>query len=175
MRPGDPGYYGQRKQAAAWPPDDPPPEVLSTDPWPSDAPEVPRAVHGLQRAAQGAGWVALVGYSRSPERAVRVGTYKITEAFAVWAGQHPETGWRFNAVHTRTPGAATGWGWRSTAIWRLGTPRFRHATITDLLEFVTARGDVGRAWFKAVHARVEEQKARAAAKPARQKPKEGSS
>jgi hypothetical protein len=165
MRPGDPGYYRAtcdcpattcRKLRTPPPPAaEPPPEVLSTDPWPLDAPEVPRAVRRLQKAAQGAGWVALLAFSRGPERAVRVGEYKMTEVFAVWAGPHPGTGWRFNAIHTRTPGAATGWTWRSTAVWRRGRPRFRHATITDLHEFISVCGDVGEPWFKAVHARAE--------------------
>lgn len=176
----DPAFWTQRKPAPpAWPAVEPVPEVLSTDPWPLEAPDVPRAVLGLQRAAQTAGWVAMVGYSRSPERAVRVGTYKMTESFSVWASVHPVSGWRFNAIHTRTVGAAGGWTWRSTAIWKAGRPRFSHATITDLLAFVALAGDVPLAWFKGVHARVvdqaEEAKRKARERPATKKGKEGAS
>ena len=172
----DPAYYRQSKpEPPAWPETDPVPEVLSIDPIPAAAPTMPRAVTRLQLAAEAAGWVVRVGFSSSPERAVRVGTYKQTEAYGVWAGAHPATGWRFNAIHTRTVGGK--WAWRSTAIWKLGVPRFRHATVTDLGEFITVHGDVGKPWFKAVHARVEEQKVRQqqAARSRRGAPREGSS
>jgi hypothetical protein len=169
----DPAYWRQAKPTRDWP-DPPPPETVSTAPAPPGVPEVPRTVLALQRAAEGAGWAVRVGFSRAQERAVRVGTYKTTEAWGVWVGVHPVTGWRFSAIHTRTVGSSTGWGWRNTSIW---SPRFTYATITDLLEFISVRGDVGTAWFKAVHARVEDQKEQQKLK-AKERPKatkEGSS
>lgn len=143
---------------------------------------VPEPVIKLQRAAERAGWPISVGYSRGPERAVRVGTYKITEAFGVWAGAHPTTGWRFVAVYARTVGGKSGWSWRSVSIRRPGQligpglgAVFRHATITDLYEWLAVRGDVGTPWFKAVQARVEQQREdqRRAARQRPGKPKEG--
>lgn len=174
-------YYRQgRPPPPAWPAVDPPPDVLSTDERPVDAPQVPSAVLKLQRAAQAAGWVALVGYSRSPERAVKVGTYKITEAYGMWTNL--ANGARIHAVYARTVGNKA-WAWRSTAIWPVQVPdlgsRFLDATITDLHEFVAVRGSVLPAWFKGVHARVREQaelaRLRARAQAGTRKPKEGSS
>ena len=54
--------------------------------------------------------------------------------------------------------------------------RFIHANVTDLREFIMVRGDVLPMWFKAIHDRVEEQKAQQkAAQKARPKKKEGAS
>jgi len=177
-----PEYYRSGKRTAPeWPDADPPPEVTTRDPRPEGVPEAPSAVIKLQRAAEAAGWAVLVGYSRGPERAVRVGTYKITEAYGVHAAVHPVNGWRFVAVHSHTVGSGS-WKWR-VSIRRPGQligpglgAVFTHATITDLHEWLAVRGDVGAAWFKAVHARVEQQKKnqRAAARNRPGKQKEGS-
>lgn len=158
-------YFAQRRpQKPAWPENDPPPEVTSRDPRPADAPRLPRAAVWLIGDASGGGWTATrAGYSRGPERAVRVGTYKITEAYGLSVPAHPLTGWRWMAVYARTVGAGS-WKWRSIAIWHrdgrrvapgLGS-RFAHATIADLKEFCGVGGSVTPAWFKAVHARGEE-------------------
>jgi hypothetical protein len=168
-------YYRQgRPPPPAWPASDPPPEVLSTD---GVAQEVPRAVKGLQRAAESAGWVVRVGYSRSQERAVKVGTYKVTEAFGLYTDL--AHGVRISAVYSRTVGAKI-WTWRNTAIWPIRVPgmgsRFVDATVSDLQEFVAVRGSVLPAWFKGVHARVHDAAARAKARAKTAgKPKEGSS
>ena len=55
--------------------------------------------------------------------------------------------------------------------------RFVHANVTDVRAFLGLNGGVGAAWFKAVHARVEEQaqKAKSKAKSATPKTKEGAS
>jgi hypothetical protein len=179
--PAHPDYYRQGKPPPpAWPAQDPPPEVLSVQDRPLEAPGVPRAVSMLQRAAQGAGWVALVGYARSPERAVRVGTYKITESYGLYTDL--AHGVRLSAVYARTsPGGA--WAWRNTAIWPIRVPglgsRFTHATVKDLQEFVAVRGSVMPAWFKGIHAREEDKKLKARLKSQQasrnSKPKEGAS
>lgn len=176
--PAAPGYYSQvclcplsahRDPAeTGWPEHDPIPEVLNTDPRP-DVP-VPPAVAALQALGIHEGWEVRLGWSTGPERAVRVGTYKQTEAWGVWAGPHPETGWRWNAMYTRTKGKT--WAWRSTAIWLPGArTRFRYATVTDLKECIAVHGTVGEAWFKAVHARVLDQaeRTKAAAKAKRER------
>jgi hypothetical protein len=176
-------YRSHRPEAPSWPAQDPPPEVTSRDPRPEDAPQEPRAVLGLQGAAQGAGWQVAVTYSRGPQRAVRVGMYKRTETYGVWVGKHPSAPFRFSAMYTRElPDKA--WKWR-ISIWRMDaapvapglSARFTDASISDLLEFVQVRGSVMPAWFKAIHAREEDKKAKAklAAKNRTAKPKEGSS
>jgi hypothetical protein len=180
-----PDYWrqGRRVEAPAWPAQDPPPEVTTRDLQPEGAPKYPSAVVKLQRAAERAGWPVASGYSRGPERAVRVGEYKLMETFGVYVPAHPATGWRFGAVYGRTVGT-TGWKWRSIAIRRPGHligpgmgVVFIHATITDLYEWMKVYGDVGTPWFKAVQARVEEQaeRARGAARNRTAKPKEGQS
>jgi len=171
----DPAYYRQSKPVPpSWPESDPIPEVLNTDPRP-DVP-VPAPVSALQAMGMREGWEVATGWSTGPERAVRVGTYKQTEAWGVWAGPHPISGWRWNAIYTHTVDRP--WSWRSTAIWLPGIrPRFRHATRADLAEFIIARGVVGEAWFKAVAAREADkiERARAAARNRPRKGKEGSS
>lgn len=175
-------YYRRTPPPEGWPATDPPPEVTTRDPVPEGAPQCPSAVIKLQKAAQRAGWRFLAGYSRGPERAVRIGEYKLTECWGLFVPAHPETGWRFAAVYSRTAGSTTPWAWRSIAIRRPGQligpglgAVFLHATITDLAEFVAVQGTVGVPWFKAVQARVEaqkeEQRRRARERPS--KPKEG--
>lgn len=183
-----PGYWAAMRKAEppTWPERDPIPEVLDTDPRPVDAPAEPRAVLDLVKRATAAGWLVRVGFSRGPARAVTVNTYKLVETFGVWAAAHPDTGWRFCAMYERSIGAATGWKWDRTGIWKPGQvvapglgPRFGHATVTDLKEFLEARGAVPPAWFKGVHARVMSQAAKtktaAKARPATAKKKEGAS
>lgn len=170
-----PAYYRQGKpQAPSWPSTDPIPEVLNTDPRP-DVP-VPPAVAALEALGQRQGWEVGLGYSTGPERAVRVGEYKQTEAWGVWAGPHPVTGWRWNAIHTRTKGKA--WSWRSTALWLPGVKvRFTHAGLTDLKEFVNAQAAVSQLWFDTVEAYAMHRVwlARAAARNRPKTKKEGSS
>jgi hypothetical protein len=175
-------YYrdppGTKARAKTWPESDPVPEVLSTDPIPDDAPGRPAAVAALEAFAASHGWLVRVGYSRGPERAVRTGTYKMTETFAVWAAAHPSSGWRFCAVYGHTIGSTTPWAWRSIAIWKARAyGRFNRATITDLYHFVEHHADVKQAWFRAIQRRVELQ-AEETRRKARERPKkakEGSS
>lgn len=172
--PSDPGYYTTgRKAAPSWPVTEPIPEVLSTDPvtMPKPGPVLSLCAAGME-----AGWTVRVGYSRGPARAVKVGTYKLVETFGVWAGPHPDTGWRWCAMYERTVGKV--WKWPRVTIWRpTEHTRFTHATVTDLREFLAVRGSVGAAWFKAVHARVADQaeRDRAAARNRPAKAKEGAS
>jgi hypothetical protein len=175
MNPSDPGYYhAGRKVVASWPEKDPVPEVLNTDPRP-DVP-VPGPVRELQALGLVEGWDVRIGYSRSPARAVKVGTYKMVETWGVWASAHPDTGYRWYAMYERSIGAKTGWKWDRTGIWKLPTePRFVDANVTDLKEFIALRGSVNLAWFKGINARVADQAARAKARPATKKLKEGNS
>lgn len=185
MRPSDPGYYSAgRVPVLDWPAQDPAPEVRSTDPRPADAPKEPRAVTLLVRAAERAGWSVRVGYSRGRARAQQRGAYKRVETFGVW-GLHPRTGLRWCAMYEMSPDLEGGWGWKRTAIWTpfatsvapgLGS-RFVDANVTDLKEWLQVEGSVGPAWYKAVHARVQEQRERQKAQakargPAKKKPKE---
>jgi hypothetical protein len=159
---------------------DPAAEVLSTMETQHDRPDPVSALLGL---ALDAGWQARAGYSRGQARTRSVGRYKVVETFGVWAVLDE---WRWYAMYQRTILAATGWTWDRTAIWRpdgrsvapgMGS-RFTHANVTDLKDFIVSPV-VTPAWFKAVHARVTEQaeqaRARARARPATKKPREGMS
>jgi hypothetical protein len=184
VNPSDPGYYTIGKvEALDWLDQDPEPSVRSLDPRPADAPEERKPLKALVTLAEAAGWAVRVGYSLGKARAVRRGTYKTVHTFGVW-GSGP---WRWCAMYEWSPDLSKPWEWDRTAIWSpsgkavapgLGS-RFVDANITDLKEFLTMQGGVGAAWFKAVHARVQEQaeaqKAKAKAKPATKKTKEGSS
>lgn len=155
-------YQDRRPVAPSWPEDDPVPEVLDTDPRPDGAPGEPRSVLDIVKRATAAGWLVRVGYSRGPVRAVKVGTYKMVETFGLWSSEHPDTHWRFYAMHARTIGAATGWKWERIGIWRPGQGvRFVEASVTDLKEFILVRGSVLPSWFKAIHTREASKKSRA--------------
>lgn len=172
-----PAYYRDRRPPVpAWPDRDPIPEVTTRDLALTLAGPHPAAVVKLRKAAERADWTTRVGYSRGPVRAVKIGTYKMVEAFGLWTSVHPGSGYRFRAVYSHTVGAAQ-WAW-DIAIWTPGYGvRFVHATITDLHEFVEVRGSVARAWFKGIEAReIEKQeRKRAAARNRTAKPKEGQS
>jgi hypothetical protein len=181
--PSDPDYYTTGKvNALDWPEKDPAPIVLSTDPRPADAPEERKAMVNVVKFAQKNGWDVRVGYSLGQARAVKRGTYKMVHTFGLWGLGY---GWRWCAMYAWSPDLAGEWAWDGTAIWRadagpvamgLGS-RFVDANVTDLRAFLGLNGGVGPAWFKGVHARVEEQKARqkAKAKTATPKAKEGAS
>ena len=175
----------RKPEVLDWPERDPDPEVRSTDPRPADAPAEPRAVKELEALAVMAGFEVRIGYARGRARAVKRGTYKALETFAVY-GLLRASGWRFSARYDFSPDLKGGWKWGDTGIWLPGHTvapglgvRFTLATITDLKEWVGAAGNVTPAWFKGIHARVTEQaeKQRQAAKerPASKKAKEGMS
>ncbi len=183
MNPSDPGYYTAGKKVELdWPAKDPAPLVCNTDPRPADAPDERKAMVNIVNHARRNGWEVRVGYSLANVRAVRKGTYKLVHTFGLWGRGH---GWRWCAMYAWSPDLAAEWGWDSTAIWREdGEPvamgestRFSHANVTDLRAFLALNGGVGAAWFKGVHARVVEQaeKAKAKAKSATKKTKEGAS
>jgi hypothetical protein len=181
--PTDPDYYTAGKKVVVdWPEQDPPPLVLCTDPRPADVPPERKAMVNVVNHAQRNGWEVRVGYSLANVRAVKKGTYKLVHTFGLWGRGY---GWRWCAMYSWSPDLAAEWGWESTAIWREdravvamgeGT-RFVHANVTDLRAFLGLNGGTGAAWFKEVHARVEEQaqKAKAKAKTASKKTKEGAS
>lgn len=163
-----PAYFSARREqvareeaAKAWPEHDPAPLILNTDPRPCDTPPDPRAVLDLVAKGVAGGWPVRVGYSRGFKRAQRIGTYTPMETFGVWAGVHPVSGWRFSALYERPVGGRA-WTWQ-VAIWRTSGDvlYFTDATVTDLKEFITARGLVPPAWFKGVNAREADKKSRA--------------
>lgn len=134
MHPADPGYWLHRpgKVVIDWPEHDPAPVVRNTDPRPEGAPEDPRAVKSLQRAAQAAGWPIRVGYSRGLLRTRSVGVYKDVEIIGVWAAEKGGTRWY--AMYERTVGAKTGWKWGAIALWCRGEPMVTGLAITQLME-----------------------------------------
>lgn len=134
MRPADPGYWSatRRKLVAEWPAADPAPVTVNTAPRPEGAPEDPRAVKSLQRAAEAAGWPIRVGYSRGLLRTRSIGVYKDVEIIGVWAGEHDQTRWY--ALYERTIGAKTGWKWGAITLWQRGKPLESGLTITQLME-----------------------------------------
>ena len=172
LNPSMPEYWVaiRKPHAPSWPEHDPPFEVSNLDPRPADAPAVPRSVVSLMGLGTEAGWEMRVGYSRGPVRAKGTGTYKRVEIFGVWAGVHPDTGYRFSAMYQREIGKET-WSWSSISIWRLGEVPFPYALVTDLKEFIRVSGSVGVPWFKAVEAReldkIDKQKIKAKENPTR--------
>lgn len=155
--------------ARSWPAADPLPEVTTFDPLDAIS---PGSVEALILDGRLAGWPVKAGFSRGEVRTPTIGRYKLVETWGVWSGVHGP--WRWNAMYERTIGARGGWTWSRTAIWRPGY-RFTLANVTDLREFLAVGGTVSRAWFKGIEARVHDQKARAKARPATSKPKEGQS
>lgn len=183
MHPSDPGYYTQGKKLELdWAEKDPEPTVRNTDPVPADAPPPRKGFLAVVRFAETQGWEVRTGYSLGQARAVKKGMYKTVHTWGVWGMGYA---WRWCAMHEWSPDLAAEWGWRGVTMWRLdGTPvalglgsRFGDANVTDLREWLRANGDTGPAWFKAVHARVQEQAGRnkAKAKSAPRKAKEGAS
>ncbi len=175
LRPGDDGYYASlKKQEAAWPANEPLPEVTTRDPKDDKASPEPVAVRTLARLATEHGFPARIGYSRGKLRAQKVGTYKTSEIFSVWAGSHKETGWRFYAMYEQNVDAKTGFTWTRTAIWHPeakqcgsnGIMHFTHASRTDLTEFIKAGGRMPPEWYDAIERRVgaQKEKQKAAAK-----------
>jgi hypothetical protein len=173
VHPSDEGYWKHRGKEAApsWPEHDPVPEVLSTDRRPAGVtppkPVLDLAARGLEQD-----WTTRIGYARGPARAVKVGTYKMVESWSVWAGPHPETGWRWMACYH------VGSGWKTIQMWLPGhPPRFTQGSVTDLKEFIVVRGTVGKPWFKAIEARESEkvERTRLAARNRTGKAKEGAS
>lgn len=175
----------RKPPALDWLEKDPEPTVRSIDPRPEDAPAEPKTVRDLAGLAVLSGFEVRIGYSRGRARAVKRGTYKVVQAFGVY-GLQEVAGWRFSAIHAHSPDLKGPWKWESVALWLpghtvapgLGT-RFVDATVTDLREWLQVRGSVTPAWFKGIHARVMEQRERAAAaakaRPATKKTKEGAS
>jgi len=161
----DRAYYRQSKvPAPSWPPEDPAPVVTTRDPRPEMP--VPGPVAALEARARQSGWEGLTGYSRSPERAVRVGTYKDTEAWSVHGSGY---GRRWSALYTRTVGKP--WGWRFTAIWNpIVYGRWTHGLVSDLQQYIELKAAVAPAWFKDIEAR-EADKAERAREAARNRPK----
>lgn len=141
--PTDPGYWLHRpgKVVVEWPDTDPAPMVVNTAPRPEGAPEDPRAVKSLQRAAERAGWAIKVGYSRGMLRTRSVGVYKDVEVIGVWSDS--AHGWRFYAMYERTlrpdPDGPAPWKWTSITRWS-PAGNVQNMTITNLIDFIGGIG-----------------------------------
>lgn len=159
----------QRPEPRAWPERDPEPEHTTRDPFPDDFP-LPSALVSLVKKARSCGWEVRVGYSRAQRRAVRIGSYDLVETLGVWGMSH---GWRFSAMYERKPNgapSAQAWKWGSISLWADGKFPFSYASVTDLKQWLEARGSVLPSWFAAIAVRVKEkeakQKAAAKTRPA---------
>jgi hypothetical protein len=161
--PFDPAFaYGNRPGPRMWPENDPGPEVTNLDPFPSDF-TVPAAVKQLVGKAEAAGWEVRLGYSLGPRRAVKIGTYDRVETLGVWAGPHPDSGWRFSAMYERKPDGAPSaqkWKWGKTSIWRADRFPFPYCNVTELKEWISVRASVLPSWFEQVTKRVRDAEAK---------------
>ena len=155
--------------------------VPNTTPPPPDAPQRPSAVSGLVTALESGGWEVRTGYSRAWRPGVRTGTYRMIEAYGVFAGLHPACPYHVQAINWRfmdktgefgyfadtdrlerleadcgTPGA---WSWMMPAVV-LGMQR-HPVPVTEVKQFAKVRGSVASGWFAGIARRLAEQASRA--------------
>lgn len=133
----------------------PAPEVTSRDPW--DGGGCPDAVGKLAQRAVGAGWGARVQRSRgsAPHAATgRPGAVKTRYALVLSSER-----WSAYAVHD-------GSGWVSIMLWGAGRAWFPYASLTDLSEYVDARGEMNDDWYAAIVERERDRGRRAKARAA---------
>lgn len=132
----------------------PRPEWTSRDAH--SAPEVP-TVRALADRARAAGWFVDVVSSRGS--VPHGGTGRPTAVKTLWSVRmrHPSG----VAAYAVRGGPA----WSSVMIWGSAITWFPYASITDLIEFVTASGDVPPDWFDAIRRRVLAAEARRKAAP----------
>lgn len=159
-----PEWYARPEQRA-WPEQDPKPVYDSrTQPMMP----IPRPVVLLIKEAAEAGFEVRTGYALAPIRAVKIGTYRKSESWAVWLGHHPETGARACALYERDPDGKTGWGWKFVSVWD-SIRTFSGANRTELKTWLKAKGRPGDLWFRAVRRRIREAEAKRKATPTRRK------
>lgn len=152
-----------------WPEHDPKPGVTTLDPKPADAPSNPLAVVKLTMHAEENGWETRVGYSRATPRAVKLSTYRETEAFTVWFAPDHASAYRPFASYTRfrdakavlvydsrtgriepdpqieAAGKPGPWKWHATVT---GHGSWHELSITHLQAFLLTRGLVLPSWFE---------------------------
>jgi hypothetical protein len=151
-------------------------------------PSGPRSLAALARTH---GWDVRMGFSRGYVPGAREGTYELRDTIGVWMDGY---GRRAAAFWERNPDAQfsarkleTGVEYGEipsgmtckashTTIYVQGGGVFSYASLSDLKEWITARGEVRPFWCESVRARVlmqnENARARARAAPVHKKEKE---
>jgi len=128
----------------------PAPEMTSRDEW--DGAGAPAAFTATAEKIGASGWRVAVQRSRGcPPHGATGAPMAPRDLFALRA-----TNGRASAYGVRDAK-----GWTSIMVWSSTTPWFPSASVSDLLEFVAAGGDVPPGWFDAIRTRIADQEARA--------------
>lgn len=133
----------------------PAPVVTSRDPW--DGAGTPSAVAGLAQRAVAASWTVRVQRSRGCRPHASHGAPGALK-------------WLYGVVLSN--GEASGYAihdgstWVSVLIWGRDRPWFPGASVTDLGEWIAARGVMPESWYQAIREREQGKDARAKARVA---------
>lgn len=140
----------------------PTPEHTSRDPWPDDF-VAPGPAVSLRLLAESHGFTVAMTYARGypPHRTTGRPT-SLRHSVAVRL-VHPQTRRAGYAV-TTSPVAKLGWTWDSVMVWGTDVPPFPYASITDMKEWIKARGEVDARWYAAIRRRLRDAEAKKAAR-----------
>jgi hypothetical protein len=142
----------------------PPPEHTSRDPWPEDF-VAPGPAVSLRLLAEKAGFTVTMTYARgyTPHAVTgRPGALRHSVAVRMI---HPETKRAGVAVYV-SPVTKADWSWDTVMIWGATEPFFPYASITDMKDWIKARGEVDARWYTAIRRRLADQAVKAkAARP----------
>lgn len=123
----------------------PAPEVTSREPWNGEG--TPSPVLKLAEKARAASWAVRVQRSRgcAPHAATgRAGALKWRYAVVL---ARPDGAWSAYAVHD-------GASWGSVMLWGSTRPWFPMASVTDLVEYVAAGGEMPESWYAGIRERA---------------------
>ena len=142
----------------------PEPEHTSRDPWPVDF-VAPRPSVSLRLLAETHGWHVTMTYARGRLPHATTGQPGALRHSVAVRMAHPDTGMCAWAT-TTSPVEATNWTWLSIVAWGPDLAVYPYMSITDLREWVKARGQVPGYWYTAIRRRLADRAAHRAARPA---------
>ncbi|HEU4753931.1 MAG TPA: hypothetical protein VFU47_12555 [Armatimonadota bacterium] len=145
-------------------PEHPAPEHTSRDPWPSGF-TIPWAVTRMTRTAQAHGWAVGRTYARGTRMQATGKPGPLVESVALRM-LHPETRCRAVLVY-EIPAGAGAKGWSTCLVWGPNLPPFAEANVTEVREYLAARGRVHPSWVAAIRERVASAEAKRKAAPKR--------
>jgi hypothetical protein len=131
----------------------PPPITTSRDPLPR---EVPPPVLALAAYGNAQGWLHRIQYSRGYAAKYR-GAWQEEELFAVRFMRMNSFG--AFAVYRSIAGRET-WTWRDVWMWGITLLPFGQGGVTDLKEWLAAKGEQPDSWYGDISERVAEQEER---------------
>jgi hypothetical protein len=130
----------------------PPPITTSREPLPR---EVPAPVISLAAWGEAHDWLHTVQYSHGYAAKYR-GAWQPEELFAV---RFQISGFGAFAVYRSIAGRET-WTWRDVWMWGVTLLPFGQGGVTDLKEWLAAKGDQPDSWYGEIFERVAEQERR---------------